>query len=280
MAWEDYEAIVSSEWNALLGSLQQGQEKRVQTFLETHPCMIPGASHLPFRTGKGSFPAAVISQPPLRGLSIKVPDFMWLTMDSGSLHVILIEIESPLKKWFTRDGTQRSEFTQAQTQLVSWRQWFAVPEHRALFYKTYKIPSDLQKLYFNLVLVLIYGRRQEFEDNPLLNERRAYLTHENEYLMTFDRLAPDREAKSFMCVKLVESPVEGPVYEAVSVPPTLRLEPLYARYRSYIGKRDSAVNQNPWITPERKQFLLERFAYWDQWTREHRGGMMRMGYEE
>jgi len=279
MSWEDYEAIVSPEWNTLLDSLQQGQEKRVQTFLETHPCMIPGASHLPFLTGNGSFPTAVISQPPLRGLSTKVPDFMWLTMDSGSLHVILIEIESPLKRWFTRQGNPHSDFTQAQTQLVSWRQWFEVPEHKTLFYRTYRIPSDLQRLRFNLVPVLIYGRRQEFEGKPGLNEKRTYLAHPGEELMTFDRLSPNREAKSYMCVRLVES-VEGPVYEAVSVPPTLRLQPLYAYYRSLIGKRDIAVNQNLWITPERKQFLLERFAYWDQWTREHRGGMMRVGYEE
>jgi hypothetical protein len=195
---------------------------------------------------------------------------MWLTIDSATLHVILIEIESPLKRWFTNEGNPHSDFTQAQTQLVSWRQWFEISEHRALFYRTYQIPSDLQRLRFNLVLVLIYGRRQEFEDKPVLNERRGYLAHLGEHLMTFDRLSPDREAETYMCVRLVES-VEGPVYEALSMPPTLTLGPVLARDRSLIRKRDIVVHQNPWISPARKQFLVERFSYWDEWTRNHRG---------
>lgn len=98
MPWKDYEAIVSSEWNILLSSIKNGEEKRVQAFLETHHCMIPGAYSLPMPTGGWPFPAAVISQPPLRGLTTKIPDFMWLAVDSATLHVVLIEIESPLKK--------------------------------------------------------------------------------------------------------------------------------------------------------------------------------------
>jgi hypothetical protein len=131
---------------------------------------------------------------------------------------------------------------------------------------------------FNLVLVLIYGRRQEFEDKPLLNARRGYLAHSSEHLMTFDRLSPEQKADTLMCVRLIES-VEGPVYEALSIPPTLTLQPGLAKYRSVIGKRDMAVNQNPWISPERKQFLTERFLYWDKWAREHRGYFL-LGYRE
>ena len=203
---------------------------------------------------------------------------MWLAVDSATLHVVLIEIESPLKKWFTNKGNPDSEFTQAQTQLVSWKQWFEISENRALFFKTYKIPSSLQTMAFNLVLVLIYGRRQEFEDKPLLNTRRGYLAHPGEHLMTFDRLSPDQKADTLMCVRLIES-VEGPVYEALSIPPTLTLEPGLAWYRSLIGKRDIAVNRNQWISSERKLFLVERFSYWDKWTREHRGYFVH-GYRE
>ena len=203
---------------------------------------------------------------------------MWLAADSGTLHIVLIEIESPLKRWFTNEGNPHSDFTQAQTQLVSWKQWFAVNENSALFFKTYKIPQNLQEKALNLVFVLIYGRRREFENKPLLNARRKHLAHPNEHLMTFDRLSPESKADTLMCVRLVES-VEGPVYEALSIPPTLRLGPDLATYRSVIGKRDIAVNQNLWISPERKQFLSERFLYWDKWAKEHTG-FYRAMYQE
>jgi hypothetical protein len=203
---------------------------------------------------------------------------MWLAVDSGTLHVILIEIESPLKKWFNKEGNPHSDFTQAQTQLVSWRQWFSVNENCALFFKIYKIPRDLQEKAFNLVFILIYGRRQEFESNPILNARRRLLAHPNEQLMTFDRLSPEQKADTLMCVRLVES-VEGPVYEALSVPPTLTLGPDLAGYRSIIRKRDLAINRNPWLSLERKQFLAERFLYWDKWAGGHSGYYL-SGYQE
>jgi hypothetical protein len=217
MHWNDYKAIVSSEWATLLSSIQKGEEKRVQEVLETHPSMVPGAYSLPMPSGHYPFPAAVISQPPLRGLTTKIPGFMWLAVDSGTLHVVLIEIEYPLKQRLTKEGNPHGDFTQAQTQLVSWRQWFSVNENCALFFKIYKIPQDLQEKAFNLVFVLIYGRRQEFENKPLLNARRRFLAHPNEHLMTFDHLSPEQKEDILICLRLVEL-VEGPVYEALSIP--------------------------------------------------------------
>jgi hypothetical protein len=96
--------------------------------------------------------------------------------------------------------------------------------------------------------------------------------------MIFDRLSPEQKADILMCVRLVES-VAGPVYEALSIPPTLRLGPDLAGYRSVIGKRDITVNRNQWISLERKQFLEERFPYWDKWARDHRGYYL-SGYQE
>lgn len=43
---------------------------------------------------------AVISKPKLPGLSDRQPDFMWIATDSVALYPILIEIETPQKKWF------------------------------------------------------------------------------------------------------------------------------------------------------------------------------------
>ena len=33
MPWEDYKAIIDTEWNRLLSSIKKGEERRVQAFL-------------------------------------------------------------------------------------------------------------------------------------------------------------------------------------------------------------------------------------------------------
>lgn len=138
MPWEEYESVVLTEWRALLNSIQDGEEKRVQEFLEMHPCMIPGAYSLPLPSGHYPFPAAAISQPSLKGLPTKKPDFLWMATDSGTFHLVLVEIETPTKKWFTEKGIPHSNLTQAQSQLASWKQWFDIPENKALFFRAFK----------------------------------------------------------------------------------------------------------------------------------------------
>jgi hypothetical protein len=277
MSWEEYERIVLTDWDTLLGSIREGEEKRVQEFLETHPCIIPGAYSFPLPSGHYPFPAAVISQPPLKGLTTKRPDFLWLGTDSGTFHVVLVEIESPTKQWFTKKGVPHSSLTQAQAQLASWKQWFDVPENKAIFLKSYKVPPSLLEKAFNLVCVLVYGRRSEFEGAPALSALRRQLERPGEHLMTFDRLFPDPKSKDLMCVRLTES-FQGTHYEAISIPPTLHLTNYLAPQRSLITKREEVVQQSTRLTKERKAFLLERFPYWDNWAKEHRGSYQM--YEE
>src|SRR5262245_4016189 len=93
MAWEKYARLVRRELAALLDA--NPTEAHMQSLLERHPCLVPGAHGSPLTapSGHGPFPAAVISQPPLPSYGGKVPDFMWITMDSVLLSPVLIEIE-------------------------------------------------------------------------------------------------------------------------------------------------------------------------------------------
>jgi hypothetical protein len=77
----------------------------------------------------------------LQGLGTKVPDFMWIAADSGTIYPILIEIESPRKRWFTNQGKPNFEFTQAHTQLATWKSWFDSPTNRQLFLEYYQSQS-------------------------------------------------------------------------------------------------------------------------------------------
>lgn len=89
--------------------------------------------------------------------------------------------------------------------------------------------------------------------------------------MTYDRLFADPKSSDLMCVRLAET-FQGTHYEAISIPPTLRLSNYLAEERALITNRESVVQENRLLTTERKKFLIERFQYWDNWAKEHHGG--------
>lgn len=107
--------------------------------------------------------------------------------------------------------------------------------------------------------VLIHGRRAEFENKPELNRLRDNLRRSDEYLITFDRLEPDRKAEDLICVKKT-----GERYRAISIPPTLRLGYWHPEIWADIEDKQEAVQANEWLTEERKKFLIERLPYWDE----------------
>jgi len=144
MTWGEYKPMALDEYRRLLASASS--EKQLQVFFQRNPSFVPGAN------GDGccipeNHPFALITQPPLNGVTGRVPDFMWLTNDSHCVYPVLIEIERPGKRIFKQNGTElRYEFTQARNQLTQWRTWFSNPtnwnvfverfgKHRHLFFQ-------------------------------------------------------------------------------------------------------------------------------------------------
>ena len=70
----------------------------------------------------------MISKPPLLSWGGKIPDFMWIPFDSVTLAPVMIEIEAPIKSWFTEAAQQTHEITQALNQLAEGSQNTAPPE--------------------------------------------------------------------------------------------------------------------------------------------------------
>ncbi|MFQ5875171.1 MAG: Shedu immune nuclease family protein [Dehalococcoidia bacterium] len=276
MLWDRYEGLVIKKWRDLLRSPASLDENNLQKFLEEHPCMLPGAFGLPLPSGHYPFPCAVISQPPLQGLGTKVPDFMWLATNSSYLHPVLIEIETPDKGWFTKKGIQHADLTQALDQLAAWKTWFNKVENQALFLEYYQIPPDIRRWRtFHPLYILIYGSREEFEEKPDLNAKRGQLERPDEFHMTFDRLSSVHDVQDMMCVRKT-----GSYYEAMTIPPTFRLGPMWAEYRLYIRNKEDAVKRNLLITKERKEFLLDRLPYWDDWAKSKSKGRWIVGGAE
>lgn len=265
-AWmrsSQYEALLAGVWADLLD--REPSEREVHEFLERHPAMIPGAfGAVGWSSGHAPFPGAVISQPELHGYHRRKPDFMWISKNSSYLNPVLIEIESPRKKIFRKDGSPTAAFTQARNQLAEWKVWFAKPENQHAFLRAYDIPFPRLKLEPHFVL--IYGRRSEFEDNELLTRHRAELMGDDEILMSFDRLAYDPKSNQFPSVRHT---VKG--YEVMHIPPTYWLGPGMFAYNVPLQGRVEAVDRNHLITSERKFFLRNRITYWEEWDRGPKG---------
>lgn len=216
---DTYNELLMARWRALLESPQSKVESLLHSFLEQHPSLLPGSHSVDGDSGHSPFPMSVISKPKLPGMSDREPDFMWIATDSDSLYPILIEIETPHKRWFYGDRAEiHSDFTHAQGQLAEWRAWFNRGNNRAAFMDYYEIPRYLAQRRLAPRFVLIYGRRADYQSSQRRQEKRGELARQDERLMSFDRLTPAKHGALYLCVRKRQ---DG--YTVVAVPPCLTL---------------------------------------------------------
>lgn len=268
MHWEQYNELVTSEWDKLL-SKNQAIEQEFQEFFERHPCMLPRVYDIIGQGSHCSWPSALISQPVLPTFTRKIPDFMWIASDSISIYAVLIEIETPSKPWATDNGQQHHLLTQAINQIKEWKVYFSDPLNSEQFKKYYQIPDKLFKTRaFLQKYILVYGRRDSATKNNEFARKRAFIANDDEHLMTYDRLLPNKMLSNYICVKLDK---EG--YKAISIPPTLQLNPFQAEDWSNIRNKREAVQKCKYIDDDRKQFLIRRWKYWDDWLKTERKSM-------
>ena len=273
MEYEKYEGLISRKWKKLLSS--STDEDKFQDFLEQHPCLIPRASGPDGRSGHTPFPAAVITKPKLPGIRSQIPDFLWIAMDSDTIYPTLVELESPTKPWFTQRGKQSAKLTDALGQIKDWRIWFSKPHNVTNFIESYRFKHILFRRRICPTFVLIYGRRKEVSKTEELIEKKSQLRRWDEILMTYDRLEPHYGAKNLMTVKITN---QG--YEAMAIPPTLKLGNELTTYHELIANKDLAARKNPYISKKRKDFLVKKFPYWDQYQRNRPAITKGPDYEE
>jgi len=189
---------------------------------------------------------------------------MWIAKDSATLCPMLVELERPNKKWFTNENEVTADFSQAHQQLATWKAWFNYPEHVNLFYRLYQIPSDYRDhLALRPHCILVYGRRKEANSHAERRRVRGQLARNDETLMTYDRLAPDANTRYFLTARIKDEK-----YHAVSIPPTVVLGPIKAKHFWLIEDKESAAKASDYLTLDRRDFLINRFSYWDGKGRE------------
>ena len=252
-------------------------EREVQSFLERHPSMVPGHSTPAGLSGHYPLHCSLITQPELPGKPFYKPDFMWLARHSGEWFPTLIEIEKPGKKMFTKKGDPNAEFSHARNQLNQWQAWFKNPNNVQLFMDYYGIPPGWKHSSWRLHMILIYGRRQEIDEQPNLRVLRSgLLTGNDEEIMSFDRLAVYPLIKDFITVKASGAGR----YQAVNIPSTFATGPDLAVRLLHIDGVEEAIDRNEDIDKERREFLKERVSYWREWASTPYRGILTTGHRE
>jgi hypothetical protein len=265
---DDYVKIRNEEYKKLLNNVKSEQE--IQSFFESNPSFVPGAWTPGTKSGHYPLYCSLITQPKLQGLSTKIPDFMWIATHSAGWYPTLIEIENPNKKNFKNNGVPAADFTQAKNQLEQWRTWFNNPSNVQHFMEKYQIPDYMRnQRQMKLHMILVYGRRSEFDSNPNWSKDRLSFTSPDIEIMSYDRLSCDRELSDALTVKLNKNNF----YEAISVPPTLKLGPNSSSRLVHIEGLKKAINDNKDISKGRKSFLIERIKYWRTWVNEGEKGI-------
>jgi hypothetical protein len=262
--WNDYAEWLKPRWTALLAS--NPTEKLVQAFLEAHPCLLPGATDdLNSLSGHhGACWDAVFRQPELKGLGrTRFPDFMWVRRDTGAVRPILIEIEAPSKRWFSASRRlPTSQLAQAQDQLLEWRIWFEKPENVLIFRQNY-VPAQFHSRPVEPQFVLILGRDQEFRppeptaSAEVARRKRDLLPRANEHYFTYDRLAPEEEARDYVTVTATKDK-----FRVDNVPPTLKTGHRTSALARRSPNLTTALVGVELMTQERKNYVASRWEFW------------------
>ena len=181
---------------------------------------------------------------------------MWISINSGEIRPVLIEIEKPSKKYFNKDGSPSKDFEDALTQLDNWENWFEREnDNKQRFKDYYKIPPHQFIKLIKPLYILIYGRESELKFKKNYIEKRAIRKKNNREIMTFDRLEPERSCAYYPTIRLKSNGGETE-YEAISVPATFGILASISNYYKEIVGIDLAIKKNKYISDDKKNFLI------------------------
>lgn len=261
MPWEEYIHMAKGEYEKLLRE-QESDEGVFHKFFERNPSFVPGGCDLDDGSGHAPYALSLISKPGLSGSFDRIPDFLWLASYSGVFHPIFIEIEAPGKRVFNGDDSAVKSFNQAVNQIRHWKIWINEPSNIGLMKKFKLDKTYLASNKFEPKFLLIYGRRAEFVSNEMRKKLREELLGDIGKIRSYDGLTPSHKCKDCFCVKITEAG-----YEAIEIMPTLEICPSSADGYAMIKGKEQAIMDNRYMSKARKEFLVDRFNYWDNWIK-------------
>lgn len=245
-------------------------ESKFQNFFEKNPHLLPGSrDEFSGVGGSGHHPhlLCLITQPKISGIINRQPDFMWLANDSVYFSPVIIEIEAPSKKYFKKDETPSSHFNQAVHQLQEWQTILSRPENILKFYQDYSIPDDLRDITFRPQYALIYGQRNEFENDKLLKMKRGNILPHNQTMMSYDRIKPNYLVNNIVCCT-----VKDGKYFAKYVSPLFHIGPYQDQLLDIHGL-SNAIQRSTSISGKRRKFLIQKLPFCLEYYQKERTGV-------
>ncbi len=168
----------------LLG--EDHNEQVYQDFMERHTRFIPREFLLNHQV------ANRIALRKLRLGSDYASDFFYFSKNSDSWRAIHIEIEKPTSKFFRpNSNTLSSEFHAAVDQVKHWIGWFDNHANREQFVSSVRalmLPRAMSVHPTHHRFVLVYGRRDEYADDPVRRGLIRASETPDFSIMTFDSL--------------------------------------------------------------------------------------------
>jgi hypothetical protein len=166
---------------------QAKTEKQMQLFFETNPIVLPGL----YARHNGPLGNVVISK--LKLANEYETDFAFISKDSATVQITLIEIESPTLKVFRDSDDQfTSTFNKAVQQIRDWTTWFVSnPTYAKDLFREIYFRSVFSHQHVTTKVILIAGRREQIEKTSKREKRWAGLNAsigQNE-VITYDHLA-------------------------------------------------------------------------------------------
>jgi hypothetical protein len=161
-------------------------EQTAQDFLEEYPHILPGVDT--FHNG----PLGDIIIAKFRLNNDFITDFAFVSENSQAMEMTFVEIESPGKPLFKRDGSFSRDYLDARQQLADWNAW-GQQELRTvakLFGPFSRGIPNSRYIDLTLRCVLIMGRRSELNSRKRQERWAAEnaLRHASMAIMTYDRL--------------------------------------------------------------------------------------------
>lgn len=271
ISWDEYKTRASKRLENLLDT-SSNNENVFQKFLEENPAFVPGAFQITSPSGFIPYWGCLFSQPRLNGLFMRIPDFAWIARDSLTLAPVFIEIEAPVKKCFRKKNAIREQFTQAISQIKDWKTIIDKIDGHKDFYSYFNLPEGEIKRSFEPQYCLVFGRRNEYENDFIRSNRRFAEQTGNFKIISYDRLPElvDEKSKNLICAKMHNNEIK-----VISIPPTFQYGPTISENLLRWVNFKECIDKMEWTTNERKDFLKSRYDYWVDIGNEMKRGNVR-----
>lgn len=267
---KNYITEVNAKWRQMIeeaGTKRDSKEKIAEeefhAYLEQNPSILSAVTTVAGAGHHGTVLNIVFSKPMLSSHKSYEPDFMIISKTSEEIIPLLVEIESPTKKCLKSDGTPTAEFTQAKSQLSSWKQWLDNEINMLQFRRTFLDPLGLPMLPIRPKFILVMGTRSEKENE----KHRGNLTLDNNtsYYMSYNRLGAT-EVENSMSVRLPAGETRPRVHH---LSPDFAFGPNMGKTASRFSDWESAIERMQAWPDERKTWAKQRVEHWiSEWSKE------------